>query len=50
MTFFNYSKECGERRRSHERRLMRWLMLFVVLALLITACCLKPNIPCIPIL
>ncbi len=29
---------------------MRWLIFFVALALLITACCLKPNIPCIPIL
>jgi len=29
---------------------MRWLILFMVLTLFITACCLKPNIPCIPIL
>jgi len=29
---------------------MRWILLFILAALLISACCLKPNVPCIPIL
>lgn len=29
---------------------MRWILLLIVLALFLGACCLKPNIPCIPIL
>jgi len=26
---------------------MRWIILFIVLAIFISACCLEPNVPCI---